>query len=96
MLEVIIEYEVDDRPTTPGEIHDEYLAEMLEHTGEHIRQDVQRKLGHMHCPDHDRAPRVTVTSTYASDTEQMELSYHVDACCQPMLLRTVQRLNQVN
>lgn len=30
MLEVIVEYKVDDRPTTPEEFADEYLTEMLE------------------------------------------------------------------
>jgi hypothetical protein len=93
MIEVIVEFEVDDRPTTPEEVEDEYLAEMLHYTGEQIQEDVQRKIGDMTCDEHGGHPRVTVTSTYSTDTEQMELSYHVDTCCQQMLLRTVQALN---
>ena len=93
MIEVTIEYEVDDRPTTPEEVSDEYLAEMLHYTGEHIQDDVQRKLGDMVCAEHGGHPRIVVTSTYSTDTDQMELSYHVDACCQALLLRAVQALN---
>ncbi|MEZ4669022.1 MAG: hypothetical protein R3E39_14040 [Anaerolineae bacterium] len=93
MVEVIVEFEVDDRPTTPAEVEDEYLAEMLEHTGEQIRRDVERKVGDMRCAEHDKSPRVTVTGTYDTAAEQMELSYHVDSCCQMMLLLTVQALN---
>ena len=93
MIEVTVEFEVDDRPTTPEEVEDEYLAEMLHYTGEQIQDDVQRKLGEMTCAEHGSHPRVTVTSVYSTDTEQMELSYHVDTCCQQMLLRTVQALN---
>jgi hypothetical protein len=93
MTHLIIQFEVDDRPTTPAEVEDEYLAEMLEHTGEQIRRDVERKLADMRCAEHDQPPRVSVTGTYDTAAEQMELSYHVDSCCQMLLLRTVQALN---
>lgn len=93
MVEVIVQYEVDDRPMTVDDIADEYLAEMMEHTSAQIRRQVERQIGEMQCEEHGGHPRVTVTGMYATDTEQMELSYHVDACCQMLLLRTVQALN---
>ncbi len=93
MIEVNVEFEVDDRPMTPEEVEDEYVAEMLHYTGEQIQADVQHKLGEMTCDEHGGHPRVTVTSVYSTDTQQMELSYHVDTCCQQLLLRTVQALN---
>ncbi len=93
MVEVIVQFEVDDRPVTVDEVTDEYLAEMLEHTGAQIRQQVERQIGEMRCEEHGGQPKVTVTGTYTTDVEQMELSYHVDSCCQKLLLRAVQALN---
>jgi len=93
MTDITIQFEVDDRPTTPAEVEDDYLAEMLEHTAEQIRHDVERKLENAFCPEHNQPPRVTVTATYDTAAEQMELSYHVDSCCQIGLLRAVSALN---
>ena len=45
MVEVIVQFEVDDRPVTVDEIEDEYLAEMLEHTGAQIKRQVERDKG---------------------------------------------------
>ena len=93
MTEIIVQFEVDDRPVTVDEVEDEYLAEMLEHTSAQIRRQVERQVGEMRCEEHGGQPKVTVTGTYTTDVDQMELSYHVDACCQMLLLRAVQALN---
>jgi hypothetical protein len=93
MTEIVIQFEVDDRPVTLDEITDEYLAEMLEHTSAQIRRQVERQVGDLVCEEHGGHPKVTVTGTYSTDADQMELNYHVDTCCQKMLLRTVQALN---
>jgi hypothetical protein len=93
MFNITVQFEVDDRPTTPDEVEDEYLAEMLAYTAEQIREDVRRKLADAHCPEHGNLPRLTVTGTYDTAAEQMELSYHVDSCCQMGLMRAVSALN---
>lgn len=93
MTDVIVQFEVDDRPTTPDALADEALAEMLTYTGEQIEAQVQQTVGDLRCEEHGGAPRITVTATYDSAREQMELAYHVDTCCQMLLLRTVQALN---
>ena len=93
MAEIIVQFEVDDRPVTIEEVADEYLAEMLEHTRAQIERQVERQLGDMVCEEHGGHPRVTVTGMYTSDVDQMELSYNVDSCCQRLLLRAVQALN---
>ena len=93
MVEVIVQYEVDDRPVTVDEVTDEYLAEMLEHTSAQIRRQVERQIGEMRCEEHGGQPKVTVTGMYSTEADQMELSYHVDSCCQMLLLRAVQALN---
>ena len=93
MVEVIVQYEVDDRPMTVDEVTDEYLADVLEHTGAQIRRQVERQIGEMRCEEHGGQPKVTVTGMYTTDADQMELSYHIDTCCQMLLLRAVQALN---
>ncbi|MBZ0282947.1 MAG: hypothetical protein K8L97_19565 [Anaerolineae bacterium] len=93
MIEVNIKFQVDGVEVLPTDVQDEYLAEMLEYTGEQIRQQVHAKLDAVRCPEHGSAPRVTVTAQYATDVDQMELGYHVDSCCQQLLLRAVQALN---
>ena len=93
MVEVIVQFEVDDRPLTVDEVTDEYVADMMAHTSAQIQQQVERQIGDMQCEEHGGHPKVTVTGMYTTDTEQMELSYHVDACCQMLLLRAVQALN---
>ncbi|MCB9452285.1 MAG: hypothetical protein H6672_12660 [Anaerolineaceae bacterium] len=94
MVEIDIQYEIDDQPVNVDELEEDYeLTETLLHTGEQIRQQVTHKLVDVHCDEHDRDPRVVVTATYSRETGQMELSYHLDTCCQMLLLRAVQALN---
>jgi hypothetical protein len=94
MNDITIVYELDGIPTEPDSVTDDYLAELLAHSGEQIRAQVSRKLEAARCPDHDHLPRVTVTAGYDSGTEQMELHYHIDSCCQNGLLRAVSALNR--
>jgi hypothetical protein len=94
MTEVVIHYELDGTPTEADSITDDYLSELLAHSGEQIRTQVGRKLEAARCPEHDHLPRVTVTAQYDSGSEQMELNYHVDSCCQNGLLRAVAALNR--
>jgi hypothetical protein len=93
-MDITVQFEVDGEPTAPETLADDWeLAEMLEHTEASVRQQVAHKLDGLLCPEHGQPPRVRVSVQYASDAGQMELSYHVDTCCQPFLLRVVQALN---
>jgi hypothetical protein len=70
------------------------LETLLDHTRTQIRRHVLRSLGDLRCEQHDKAPRVRVTGRYSQDSEQLEISYNVDTCCKPFLLRAVQALNR--
>ncbi len=59
-----------------------------------ISAGLQRKLRAVICGEHGGAPAITVSGVYDNATEQMELDYHIDTCCQAFLLRVVQILNQ--
>ena len=93
MVEITVRFEIDGQPEVPDRADDYELAEMLEHTAAQIRQQVTRQLDDLRCAEHGQPPRVVVTGQYTSDVAQMELSYHVDTCCKPFLLRTVAALN---
>lgn len=93
MIDVDIKFQIDGQDIAPDLIDDEYLSDMLEHTGEQARNHVHERLDDLRCPEHGTSPRVIVTAQYENDTEQMELNYHVDSCCSQLLLLAVQRLN---
>lgn len=91
--EVRVAYEVDDELVSPADLEDEYLSELLLHTGDHARQTAVRQIAAVRCPEHGQAPVVIITVHCARQSDQMELNYHVESCCNLLLLRTVQALN---
>jgi hypothetical protein len=95
MIDINVKFQMDGQDIAPHDLSDDQyeLAEMLEHTSAQIRQHVERQLEAVRCPQHGSAPRVIVTGVYSGDTEQMELSYHVDSCCPQLLVRAVHALN---
>lgn len=94
MTDITVRFEVDGEPVTPEQMEDQFeLAELLDYTEAQIHQQVTRQLGDLRCAEHGQPAHVIVTGQYASDVGQMELSYHVDTCCKPFLLRAVQALN---
>jgi hypothetical protein len=56
---------------------------------------IERKLAGVRCFEHDASPLVRVTISYDQAAEQMDVSYNVEACCQPFLLRVVQLLHRI-
>ncbi len=56
---------------------------------------IERKLAGLRCAEHGAEPAVRVVVSYDRAAEQMDVSYHVDACCQPFLLRVVQVLHHI-
>jgi len=95
MTNVEFVFQVDGEPLSADALADNYdLAMLFEHTQALVRRQVAERLGTVRCPDHDQSPRVTVTLAYTAETEQTELAYHVDTCCQRFLLEAVRRLNR--
>jgi hypothetical protein len=94
MVTVDFVFELDNEPQSFEVLADNYeLAMLFEHTQEQVRQQVEDRLGTLRCPDHGQPPRVTVKLAYAEESGQTDLSYHVDACCQRLLLQAVSRLH---
>ncbi len=86
---------------TEGDSHpDAYLeAYELEMLFEQMRQEmthaITRKLGEIMCETHGQAPNIRITAGYDHVSEQMDVSYHVDACCKPFMMRVVQVLHHI-
>ncbi len=59
-------------------------------TGDSLR----RKFAAVVCGEHGSAPKFIIGGVYDRATEQMDLRYHVDTCCQYFLLRVMHILNQ--
>ncbi len=67
---------------------------MFESTRRSIGAGLRRKFSGAVCEEHGEAPRFTIHGLYDKSIEEMEISYHVDTCCQKFLLRVMQILNQ--
>jgi hypothetical protein len=85
---------------TEGAAHEDALLDtyelnvMFEQTRGSLRRDLERKLNGVVCAEHGDPPRITISGRYNHDSEQMDINYHIDTCCQMFLVRVVKTLNQ--
>ena len=70
------------------------LALMFEGARSSIAAGLRRKLKGVTCAEHQRPPSLVISGVYDREREEMDISYHVDACCQLFLLRVVAAINQ--
>ena len=91
-----IEFDLRTRgEALPDAFLDSYELElMFDATRRSIRAGLQRKLADLRCAEHQQPPQFRITGVYDNQSEQMDVQYHVDACCQPFLLRVMQVLNR--
>jgi hypothetical protein len=69
---------------------DEFEVQMLlENTMAHLEQHVQDRLAGQICEEHGQAPKVLISGTYSLEDEQLDVSYNVEACCNPMIMRSI-------
>jgi len=84
-----------DGEASPEAFLDSYgLDLMFDSTRRSIGAGLRRKFSDAVCAEHREAPRFTIHGVYDNAIEEMEIRYHVDACCQRFLLRVMQILNQ--
>ncbi|MCY3575435.1 MAG: hypothetical protein OXG92_01960 [Chloroflexi bacterium] len=70
------------------------LEMMFAGTRTSLGDSLRRKFAAVKCGEHGSPPKFTISGAYDRATEQMDLQYHVDTCCQAFLLRVMQILNQ--
>lgn len=93
MIEIDFDLQISDDAGGGGTLADTWLDPLevellLETTKTQTRDHIQRRLAGLRCEAHDQAPRLLVTGRYSSESEQLELSYHIEACCNLMTMRT--------
>lgn len=79
---------------------DAYLSEediqlMFDRTREDLGSGIRRKLGGISCVEHGLPAHVLVRGIYDRESEQMEVNYSVEPCCQAFMLRVVQVLHRI-
>jgi len=95
MIDIEFNIQVDEAQASEDRILDDYeLALMIDHTKAQITRQVQTALGSLVCAEHHQPPRVIISGAYSLETEQLEISYHVDTCCKPFLMEAVRALNR--
>lgn len=95
MIDIEFNIRVDEADPSEDRILDDYeLALLIDHTKAQITQQVQTALGKLLCPEHQQPPRVIISGAYSLETEQLEISYHIDTCCKPFLMEAVSALNR--
>ncbi len=68
--------------------------QLLESTQHHIATHIHNRLdGHV-CDVHGEPPRVIVTGTYDLDSEQLDVQYNVEACCNLMVMKSAALLGR--
>jgi hypothetical protein len=95
MVEVVFDITIDETGAHETPLLDTYERDMmLHHTKVQIENHVQQSLGDLYCEEHGGQAKVVVSGTYSMDTEQLDLSYHIDACCKLLLLKAIAALNR--
>ncbi len=76
-------------------LNEEALEMMFANTRNDLEDAITRKLGDLTCPEHHQAPAVLVRAIYDREMEQMDISYSVESCCPPFMMRVVQILHHI-
>lgn len=80
---------------SPDAFLDSYELElMFDNTRRSLGGALERNFSDVVCPEHAQAPSFTISAVYDNESEEMDIRYHVDTCCQSFLLRVMQTLNR--
>lgn len=94
----IIRYDFD----IDGALHEDpfldstEIAMIFEQTKQSMTQALERKLAEITCDEHAAEATITITGRYNAETEQFDISYHLDTCCKLFMVRVVKLMNTVN
>ncbi|MEL6407355.1 MAG: hypothetical protein AAFV98_01130 [Chloroflexota bacterium] len=96
MSKIVFDFDVE------GALHaDPYLDQvtlnyLFAQTKESIGKGIERKLSNLTCAEHGEEPTITITGTYSGSAEQLDISYHIDTCCQIFMAQVIKTLNAIN
>ncbi|HEX2619038.1 MAG TPA: hypothetical protein VHL11_02795 [Phototrophicaceae bacterium] len=91
-----IEFDIEAEGESPDPLLCEREIEaLLDNTRAQVRQHIQKRVGDLVCDEHGQSPKILVSGTYDLETEQIELSYNVDACCNRMTMQAATLLSRM-
>jgi hypothetical protein len=70
------------------------IRQLLDSTQHHIAQHIHNRLDGQTCEVHGEPPKVIVTGAYDLDTEQLDVQYNIEACCNLMIMRSAALLGR--
>lgn len=93
-IDVSFDIRVDDTDA-PEELllDDAEMAQMIENTKKQMGGHVQSKLNKLNIPEEQQPLKILVSGVYSLDTEQMEISYHIETDDKQLLLQAISALN---
>ena len=96
MLQIDFELRADGDELPDAFLDASEVEMMFDGTRRSLEAGLRRKFQAVTCGEHQVPPKFTISGIYDRQSEQMDLQYHVDTCCQAFLLRVMQILNQRN
>jgi len=70
------------------------IRQLLESTQHHIAEHIHKRLDGEVCDVHGQEPRVIVTGAYDLDSEQLDVQYNIEACCNLMIMKSAALLGR--
>ena len=93
MVDIHFEFHSTGQAERNAFLDEHEVALMFENTRAQIARHVEDKLADLRCEEHGESPRVTVTGEYSFETEQLDIQYHIDGCCNLLVIQAIQALN---
>lgn len=69
------------------------ISLMFEQTKQSLGKAIEGKLTGVVCAEHEAEPTIRLVGRYNHETEDMDVSYHIDTCCKLFMVRVVKLLN---
>ena len=93
MLKIDFDFDVEGEAYEDPYLDPYELNMLFEQTRQSLETGLRRKLEGVVCAEHEQEPSIKITGRYNNETEQMDINYHIDTCCQMFLVRVVSTIN---
>ncbi len=95
MVEIEFQFDIQGDTSADSLFDPHEIEELLDTTRTQIRHHILKRLSDLEADEHDQPVKVLVVGHYDADTEQIEYSYNIDACCNLMTMRAAALLSRV-
>lgn len=92
MVEVVFNIEMIE--SDQGWLDSYERGVLIEQTKNQLEAHIQQALKNLLCDTHQQPPQVTINGRYDVETEELNVEYDIQTCCQLFLMQCVARLNR--